>query len=324
MNMFDRIMIEIRTLNSQQHISLTRLDNYLSCRSYRVCFLTMPSSPYVHSIEQPKASIPDKKKRPSTSPLKQKSKAPPPVVVIADSTSARVSSSIMHSAGRVALKSSALDMSTGSAVSTDPGGDDDDEDEEEIEESQSQAALDATGASQVSVPDDTEYDEVFEESTIKIEKWEDEEDDDREDEDEDEDEEEDYSRENDDKWEDDEDDVVDDVKSDVKQSGMERPVKYEEPDRPKFASFAGNALSSLFVLYLLVMSLLPHLVPHTALDWSSCCNCAGVLHVFSLSHACSAISLFCCCLCLFLLSVFFAVCVLAICVCVCDCSTYLL
>ena len=278
----------------------------------------------MHSIEQPKASVPDKKKRPSTSPLKQKSKAPPPVVVIADSTSARVSSSIMHSAGRVALKSSALDTSTGSAVSTDPGGDDDDEDEEEIEESQSQAALDATGASQVSVPDDTEYDEVFEESTIKIEKWEDEEDDDREDEDEDE-EEEDYSRENDDKWEDDEDDVVDDVKGNVKQSGMERPVKYEEPDRPKFASFAGNALSSLFVLslfvlYLLVMSLLPHLVPHTALDWSLCCNCAGVLHVFSLSHACSAISLA-----LLLLSVsVFAVCVLAICVCVCDCSTYLL
>ena len=313
MNMFDRIMIEIRTLNSQQHISLNRLDNYLLCRSYRVYFLTMPSSPYVHSIEQPKASIPDKKKRPSTSPLKQKSKAPPPVVVIADSTSARVSSSIMHSAGRVALKSSALDMSTGSAVSTDPGGDDDDEDEEEIEESQSQAALDATGASQVSVPDDTEYDEVFEESTIKIEKWEDEEDDDREDEDEDE-EEEDYSRENDDKWEDDEDDVVDDVKSDVKQSGMERPVKYEEPDRPKFASFAGNALSSLFVLYLLVMSLLPHLVPHTALDWSFCCNCAGVLHVFSLSHACSAISL---ALLLPCVSVF------AVCVFCCLCPCYL-
>jgi hypothetical protein len=265
----------------------------------------------VHSIEQPKASVPDKKKRPSTSPLKQKSKAPPPVVVIADSTSARVSSSIMHSAGRVALKSSALDMSTGSAVSTDPGGDDDDEDEEEIEESQSQAALDATGASQVSVPDDTEYDEVFEESAIKIEKWEDEEDDDREDEDEDE-EEEDYSRENDDKWEDDEDDVVDDVKSNVKQSGIERPVKYEEPDRPKFASFAGKALSSLFALSLLFMFLLPPLVLHTALDWSSCCNCAGVLHVFSLSHVFSAISLA-----LLLLSVsVFAVCVFC---CLCPC-----
>lgn len=269
----------------------------------------------MHSIEQPKVSIPDKKKRPSTSPLKQKSKAPPPVVVIADSTSARVSSSVMHSAGRVALRSSALDMSTGSAVSTDPGGDDDDEDEEEIEESQSQAALDATGASQVSVPDDTEYDEVFEESTIKIEKWEDEEDDDREDEDEDE--EEDYSRENDDKWEDDEDDVVDDLKGNVKQSGMERPVKYEEPDRPKFASFAGKALSSLLFSPCLFSSCLFCLISCLTLPLIGLI--AVIVQVFCTSFPCPMHALlsaqrFCWCLCLFLLSVFFAVCVLAICV----------
>jgi hypothetical protein len=134
---------------------------------------------------------------------------------------------------------SALEMSPGSAVSSDPG--DEEEEEEDIEESHSQAALDATGASQVSVPDETEYDEVFEDSNIKIEKWEDEEDDedDREDVDEEDEEEEDYSRENDDKWEDDEDDVSDNVKGNEEQSEVERPVKYEEPERPKFASFAG-------------------------------------------------------------------------------------
>lgn len=208
----------------------------------------------MYSIEQPKASIPDKKKRPTTTPITQKSKAPPPVVVIADSTSSRVASSQLHLSGRVAVKSSkcTLDVSAGSVVSTDPGGEDGDgdDDDDDVEEFRSQAALDATGGSQSSVPDDTEYDEVFEESTIKIEKWEDEEDDDDDDDrqEEDEEEEEDYSRENDDKWEDDEDDIADSVKSNMKQSEMVKSVTYEKPERPKFASFAGIALFSLLIL----------------------------------------------------------------------------
>jgi hypothetical protein len=175
---------------------------------------------------------------------------------------------------------SALEMSPGSAVSSDPG--DEEEEEEDIEESHSQAALDATGASQVSVPDETEYDEVFEDSNIKIEKWEDEEDDedDREDEDEEEEEEEDYSRENDDKWEDDEDDVSDNVKANEKQSEseVERSVKYEEPERPKFASFAGTShsfhlvLSSCLFLSCSVLSL-----ASAALVLSLCCLFADFL-----------------------------------------------
>jgi archaellum component FlaD/FlaE len=190
---------------------------------------------------------------------------------------------------------SALEMSPGSAVSSDPG-DEEEEEEEDIEESHSQAALDATGASQVSVPDETEYDEVFEDSNIKIEKWEDEEDD-REDEDEEEEEEEDYSRENDDKWEDDEDDVSDNVKTSEKQregeGEVERSVKYEEPERPKFASFAGTShsfhlvLSSCLFLSCSVLSL-----ASAALVLSLCCLFADfLLLLLFLFRACETISL---------------------------------
>jgi hypothetical protein len=185
---------------------------------------------------------------------------------------------------------SALEMSPGSAVSSDPG-DEEEEEEEDIEESHSQAALDATGASQVSVPDETEYDEVFEDSNIKIEKWEDEEDDedDREDEDEEEEEEEDYSRENDDKWEDDEDDVSDNVKTSEKQreGEVERSVKYEEPERPKFASFAGTSHSFHLVLSCSVLSL-----ASAALVLSLCCLFADfLLLLLFLFRACETISL---------------------------------
>lgn len=193
-----------------------------------------PCGLFASSVEQPKASVTDKKKRQSVSPIKQKSKAPPPVVVIADSTSVRVSSSQLSSAGRAEITPSALQMRTSSAASIGAKVVDEDEDEDEDCIEESGAALNASGASQAYVADDNDYEEVYEESAMKIEKWDDE--DDQEDEDDDGD----YSRGNDDKWEDEEDDV-DEKAKEVEREG---PTKFQEPDRPKFASFSGTAASS--------------------------------------------------------------------------------